>query len=73
MHPWVPARAAAAGAALLMSSGLQAWTAAIFVFRDPDLLHVAPQGVAMLLGGAFFVLASSFTATPCRKPRAGWP
>jgi hypothetical protein len=48
--------------ACLFGSGMQAWTAAIFVFQDPTLLQVSPQGVGMLLAGVFFLVYGNATA-----------
>ncbi|MBS0334928.1 MAG: hypothetical protein JSS35_19320 [Proteobacteria bacterium] len=40
----------------LFSAAMQAWFAAMLLFRDLHVLHASPQGVSMLVGGAIFVI-----------------
>ncbi len=49
-------------ASCLMAAGLQGWFAAIFAFRNPALLHISPQAVAMIVGGAFFLVYGNASA-----------
>ncbi len=53
----------------LFGAAMQAWYAAIFVFRDPAVLHIGPQSVGTLLGGAFFVIYGNASAK--RSPPVG--
>jgi hypothetical protein len=53
----------------LFFGAMQAWLAAIFVFRDPAVLHIGPQGVGILLLGAFLVIYGNASAK--RSPPVG--
>ena len=49
-------------ASCLMAAGMQGWFAAIFVFRNPALLHISPQAVGMIVAGAFFLVYGNASA-----------
>jgi hypothetical protein len=49
-------------ASCLMGAGMQGWFAAIFAFRNPALLHISPQAVGMIVGGAFFLVYGNASA-----------
>ncbi|MBS0364039.1 MAG: hypothetical protein JSR98_21915 [Proteobacteria bacterium] len=59
----------------LFAGVMQAWFAAIFVFRDARVLHASPQQVAMLIGGAIFVIYGNSAAklSPPKGPAAPEP
>jgi hypothetical protein len=53
----------------LFGAAMQGWFAAIFIFRDPAVLHIGPQGVGTLLCGAFLVIYGNASAK--RGPPVG--